>query len=460
MNETASALDRSRPPLPGPVRPFRLPEIRRGVLANGLETIVARDASVPLASATLLVRSGSSRDPLGRAGLASLVSTLLTEGTRSFTSTELSRRVDLLGGSLHAAASNDATYVRFSSLARYFSDGLSLLGEAALAPTFPEKEFTRVRGQRLDSLKQMKDSPAVVASDRFGEILYAGTPYENPVAGGERSVASIDSNDVAAFHAANFVPGGSILVVVGDIDPDAISKRIDELFSSWKGEPLAKSPEVLPRPLERTKVFLADRPASVQSVIRIGHASVPRNHPDYFPIQVMNTILGGKFTSRVNLNLRETHGYTYGASTRFDYRLAGGPFSASADVQNPVTAEAVKELLFELDRIRESDVTELELADAISYLQGVFPYLLETADDLGSRLLDARLYGLPDDYLLTYQARVGQVGRQDVRRVAREQIDPSRLAIVVVGKAEEIQAGLEAIAPVERTEANGTNVIG
>jgi len=448
-------LDRSKPPAPEAVRPFHLPKIKQSTLENGLEILVAEDSSVPIATATLLVRNGSASDPKGKAGVASLVSLLLTEGTKTYSSTELAKKIDFLGASLGAGSSHDATYVRLGVLSRYLPQGLELLFDTARNPIFPEKEVDRVRGMRLDSLKQIRNVPGAVAADRFNALLYEGTPYAEPASGTEASVRTIVRDDLVQFHRTNFVPNNSVLVVTGDVEGNSLIAFLEARLADWKKGEASPAPKIEPKPAEKLRVFLVDRPGSVQSVIRIGNASTPRNNPDFFPQQVMNGILGGKFTSRVNLNLREKHGYTYGAHTGFEFRRDGGPFCATADVQNPVTGKAVRELLFELNRIRDEDVTDQELSDSVSYLQGVFPYMLETADDLGSRLVDMKLHSLPADTLVTYRERIGEVTKAEVRRVAKKYLDPGSFSIVVVGKASEIAASLREIAPVAILDVDG-----
>ena len=441
------SVDRTSPPALESVRPFHPADVLRTTLPNGLSLLVARCGVVPLVHATLLVRSGSAAAS-DRPGLASLVASLLTEGSTAHTATEMADRIDFLGASLSAGASCDATYVELSVLSRELRAGLEILAEAGLRPAFPDRELERLRGMRLDSLKQARNNPSSLAADRFNELLYVGTPYAAKVIGDEATIPTLTRDELAAFHSASYVPSNAVLVLAGDLDPAAAAKLAGEVFGSWSGGAAPAAPAIVTSPGAR-RIVLVDRPQSVQSVIRIGHVSEPRKTPDYFPLAVMNSILGGKFTSRVNLNLRETHGYTYGARTAFEWRLGSGPFYATADVHNEVTKESVAELLLELDRIRESPVEPGELADAISYLQGVFPYTLETAEQLVGRLADLVLYGLPEDYLATFREKVGAVGADAIQDAAKKHLRPESALILVVGKAEQIAGPLGEIGSVE-----------
>jgi zinc protease len=447
--------NRTQPPPSGPERPLRLPEVRRELLPSGLALVAVRDPSVPLVSASLLVRGGSSIDPEGGEGLASLTAALLTEGSLSCDGPAFAKRVDRLGASLSAAAGPDSTGVGLTILSRFFEEGLELLGEAALSPAFAERDVRRVRGIRLDSLRQRRDSPGALASIAFDELVFAGTRYSHPVAGYPASVAPLDVADLAAFHEGKFRPEGGALVATGDLDPDSFFKEASRIFGGWNGgaPPL---PSIGMKSQDRgTTIRLVDRPASVQSSLRVGGPAVTRSHPDFHLLEVLNAILGGKFVSRINLNLRERHGYTYGASSRFAYRVAAGAFVVSVDVQNDATAPALSELISELERIRQGLVEPGELEDAVRYLTGVFPYMLETADDLASRLLDIHLHRLPTDFLETYREKISSSTSEAILEAARRHLDPSNLSIVVVGRAEEAAAPLERIAPVEVVDVDG-----
>lgn len=451
------AVDRTQPPPVGAPRPWRPPSVDETLLGNGLRLYLAVDRSVPLVSVQLVLPGGASLDPPGAPGTASLCSALLTEGTERHDAGALAKRIDRLGASLGAGATADAVVARVAGLGRTLPELVDLLAETVRRPVFPEADVERVRGIRLDSLRQMRDSPAQISADRFAAILFAGTPYAEPVAGTLASVAALGREALATFHRRTFAPGGAALVVSGDFDPAVVLRLVEEAFGDWSGR-VPATPEIAPTRPAGTRTVLVDRPASVQSTIRIGHPSVPRHHPDWPVLQVLNAILGGKFTSRVNLNLRERHGYTYGASTRFEPRLWGGPFVAAADVQNGATAPSVTELLSELRRIREEPVEPAELDDAKAYLDGVFPYLLETADDLASRLVDRVTFRLPPDHLETWRGQVAAVTREAVLRGARERIDVDRALVLVVGKADEVAGPLSELGPLETMDIDGNRI--
>jgi len=440
---------RDRPPAPAPVRPFHLSAVHRHRLPNGLDVLYASGASVPIFAATVLLRSGSSSDPAGGEGLASLTAQLLTEGTRSYDATELARRVELLGGTLDAATVADGTAVRLALLERHAAEGLALLAEAVTSPTFPPAEIERVRGLRLDSIRQSRDQPGTLAAEWLTGTLYGETPYAHPAYGRPGSIRRLTREAIVDHHQRTFRPSNAVAVVAGSLPPELVFELVEATLGEWPVSPPPPPAPLIGPPPPKRRVIVVDRPVAVQSVIRIAHLGVPRFHADDHALQVANTILGGSFTSRVNLNLREHHGYTYGARTSFEGRRFAGLFVAAADVESSVTIPATTELLGELDRIRDAEVDTAELADAKSYLQGVFPYLLETPRDLASRLVDGELYGLPSDYLETYREIVGRVTAEDVLRVARAHVSPSRTLILVVGGAEGIVDGLSRFGPVE-----------
>ncbi|MGA7617576.1 MAG: pitrilysin family protein [Thermoanaerobaculia bacterium] len=433
---------RDRAPQPAPPRPYHFPKIRRVTLENGLRVLIAQSASAPLVAARMVVHSGGDRDPAARFGLAALAGGLLDEGAGDRDTIQIAEAIGLLGGSLGSGADWDASYVYLDLLSSKLEAGMDVFADVVLRPRFEEGDLERLRNERLTEILQGRDEAPVIASNGFARAVYGGTPYGNPLIGTEDSVAAITRDDVLAFYRRHYVPNNASLVIAGDLDADRGEEMARRLFGKWKRGEDVPAEAVSPRRADQSQIYLIDRPESVQSEIRIGHPGVPRNCEDYFPLTVMNAILGGVFTSRLNLTLREKHGYTYGIRSAFAMRRHAGPFLVSTAVRNDVTAAAAKEILREVAELRDGEVRDEELSEAKNYLMGVFPATVQTPADVASRIQEMELYGLPHDYFDHYRRRLGDVTKDEIRRVAEKYLDPSRAAVVVVGKAAEIQPSL------------------
>lgn len=433
--------DRSRPPTPGPPPALRLPRIEKRTLPNGLAVWLVERHEVPVVQVDLIVKAGSALDPPGRFGLASLTAAMLDEGAGTRDALAIADEIDYLGAELTTTSHFDFAAVRLHVSAARLSQALAIMADVALRPTFPDHELERVRQERLTRLLQARDDPAQVASLGFSRALFGPTHrYGAPELGTASTLRELTAAELKDFHAAYYQPTRATLVMVGDVTVAQALPLVDKIFGRWK--PARSVPEpVLPAaapPRERT-VYLIDKPGAAQSQIRIGGLGLPRATPDYFPVLVMNTILGGSFTSRLNQNLREQHGYAYGAGSFFDMRRAVGPFLAAAGVQTDKTAEALVEFFKELRGIRQP-VPADELARAKNYLALRFPRQFETTRDIARQVSDLAVYDLPDDYFATYIERVQAVTAADVRRVAERYIQPERFLVVIVGDRQAIEA--------------------
>ena len=438
--------DRARPPQPGPPAELRLPAIQKRKLSNGLPVWIVELHKVPVAQVNLVAFSGTANDPPGKYGLASLTSALLEEGAAGRSALEIADAVDYLGADLAATTTSDAAAVRLHVPVARLADAMAIMADVALRPTFPNDELERQRQQRLTSILQARDDPPTIAANAFSRILYGkGHRYGTPQLGTAETIKTFTVDDLRAFYTSMFRPDNSTLLVVGDITADRALPIVEKNFGAWKpaGEAHAEKLPEVERPSGR-RLFLIDKPGAPQSQIRIGTIGVPRSTPDYFPLVVMNTILGGSFTSRLNNNLREVHGYTYGASSNFDMRLGAGPFVAAAGVQTDKTAEALKEFFNELNGILKP-VPPDELARAKNYVSLRYPSAFETTADISRRLEDALVYHLPDDYFSKYVQNVQAVAGADVQRVAQKYVQPDRLAVVVVGDLQSIETGVRAL---------------
>ncbi len=447
---------RATPPPPGPPRPYHFPNVTRETLANGLEVLVAENHNAPLVSVRALIASGADRDTADLAGLASMTTELLDEGAGSRDAIRLAEDLGLLGASLGTGTDWDASYISLDVLSRNFNASMEIFADIARRPMLPESALNRVRSERLMELLQQREEPAAIAGKRFSNLLYGRGTYGNSVMGNSDSVARFAIGDVKSFYSDHFIPNNTAIVIAGDIDAQNAVAIVRRLFSDWKRGAEPPRPPITPAPIENSRIYLVDRPTAVQSEIRVGHIGVARSTEDYFPLTVMNALLGGVFNSRINLNLREKHGYTYGARSAFAFRRQAGPFVVSAPVRNEVTLESVTEVLNELRRIRTGDIEERELEDTKNYLAGVFPSTVQSASDIAGRLLDMELYDLPHDYFDHYRENIAAVTKEDVARVANKYIDPDRALIVIVGNATQIREPLGTLGyPIHDLDVDG-----
>jgi len=407
--------------------------------------------NVPLVHVKLVVRAGAVMDPEGTVGVASMTASLLTGGAGYRDALELSDAIEYLGADLSATAGNHTSAVSlFTPLAR-FDSALVLMADVVLRPSFPAPELRREKMRRLTTLIQWRDNPRSVASVLFHRGLYGEAhQYGRTTIGDEQSITAMTTDDVRRFHDTFYRPNNAGLIVVGDITPALLLPKLEMLFGEWRKRTIPDHSLPVAKRIRGRKILLVDRPGSAQTRIQIGQIGAARLTDDYYALTVLNTILGGSFASRLNNNLREEHGYSYGAGSRFDFRPLPGPFFAAASVQSDVTDSALVEFLNELDAIR-MPVPEGELVRAKNYVALRFPAGFQSVTDIASQLDDLFVYGLPDDYFNTYTSRISSVTGDDVHRAAKRYIDPEHLLIILVGDRKVVEDGVIAldIGPVE-----------
>jgi predicted Zn-dependent peptidase len=443
--QQAPAPDRTRPPQPGLPPTLNLPAIQKLQLANGLPVWLVELHEVPVVQVNLLVFSGTANDPAGKFGVASLTAAMLQEGAGSRSSLELADAVDFLGADLSVTSGSDSSAVRLHVPGSRLADALPIMADVAQRPTFPREELERLRTERLTNVIQARDNPATINATAFARILYGPTHrYGTPAAGTAATLRSITVDDLRGYYTNAFQPGNAALIVVGDVTAARVLPLLELSFGRWTSAASPPVPARLPNADQHALriIYLIDKPGAPQSQIRIGWIGVPRSTPDYFPIEVMNTILGGSFSSRLNLNLREKNGYTYGAGSSFDMRLSAGPFFAAAAVQTDKTADAIREFINELNGIAARLVPADELARARNYLALRFPADFESTGDISRQLENLLVYKLPDDYFSKYVASIGAVTAADVQRVARRYVQPNRFAFVVTGDKAAIEPAI------------------
>ena len=428
-----------RKTVPPPLSPisFEISRPYRETLENGLRVVVFEEERLPLVSYRLAFNTGDINDPPKHIGVTSAVASLLTEGTREYTSQQLAEKIERLGASISASASDDFTVIAASALSLYNSDVLGLLAEIVLRPTFPENELDLYRRNTVEHLKFQRSQPGFLAGEQAARLVYGRHPYSR-VSPRPDDIEKLDGRDLARRHLETFIPNNALLIVVGDVKKDEFISEVSDLFDEWQPGKVGETFFDLPPRRKERSLTIVDRPGSAQSNIVLTDLGVSRTDTDYFPLLVMNQVLGAGASSRVFMNLREDKGYTYGAYTRLESKRLAGSFEATAEVRTPVTGDSLKEFFYELERIRTESVGDEELQDAKNFLTGVFPLRAETQEGLTNLIVNQYLYGLPEDYLETYRENVAAVTAEDVQRVAREHIRPDEVAIVIVGDAEEV----------------------
>jgi len=435
-------------PSPGHPRAYQFPGFQRSVLRSGLPVITVPIAGRPLVSASLVVRVGSGDEPQDRAGATVLAARAMTEGTERYPGVELIEAAERLGATLNVEATWDAFVGAVEVAAARLPAALDLLAELVERPTFPPDDVARLRDERLNDLMQVKADPRRRAERVFAETIYRPTsPYSRPAGGTEETVPGLSSEVLRELHGSLLAPDRAVLVVGGDLEgldvPALAEQAFSTLVARGHGGSASSPPPAADSALDGRVVRLFHRPGSVQTELRIGHVGLPRRVPDFHPVSVMSAILGGLFNSRLQMNLREEKGYTYGIGAGFDMRRGAGPFSVRTAVQTPATVPAVREILAELDRIRDAKVTDAELAAARDYLVGVFPLRFETPAAVVGAVAGLFIHGLPDDELTRYRAAIEAVNADAVLAAAREHIDLDRIAIVAVGDADAVGPELE-----------------
>jgi len=380
------------------------------------------------------MEGGISREPSERAGVATLAARGLTEGTEVRDAGAFADAVERLGADVSVDAGWDSIQGSIASPVSRLEPALALLAEAVTKPSFPAHELARLQAERLNDIKQELADPNQRAQLAFVESIYTPeSPYARPAGGSAATVARLDRDAVDAYYRRFAGPEHATLIVAGDLGGIDVPAIAEPRFGSWRGGDGAPSSPGVAEAVETTSVTLVQRPGAVQSSIIAGHVGVPRLAPDFLAITLMVSILGGLFTSRLNLKLREEKGYTYGARAWFDFRRQAGPFGAGTAVATPVTVEAIADTLAEIRRLHDEGVTPDELAFAKDYLIGVFPLAFEAPDAISQAIARRVVYGLPDDYYQTYRPAMQAVSVEEASRAAADHLRPDRLAIVVVG---------------------------
>lgn len=452
-------LNRTNPPKPGPPKDVQFPDYFDTTLPNGINVLVIENNKIPAVSIRMVFKDAGSFNDGDKYGLASLTAEMLTKGTRNRSATDIAEEIDFIGGNLNAGSNWDGSYISLSVLKKHLYTGIEILSDVAQSPVFADDELARVKEQRLSSILQGKDDAGNLSDKKFNKIVYGNAPYSNPAEGTELTVKNITDLDLKNFYKKNYYAGNLIIAFVGNITKEEALDITEKKFSNLplNGTNTMNSFEYQPIE-EKNKVYVVNKPGAVQSNLRIGHIGISRNNPDYIAVTIMNTILGGYFGSRINYNLREKHGYTYGARSSFSPNLLSGDFSVDTDVRNDVTDSSITLILEDLKNITVDEVTNEELETVKNYMTGVFPLQLETANAVASRVINLKLYNLPKDYYSKYISSINNLNKQDILNAAKKYIHPEDITIVVSGDAGAIKDKLAKFGEVLVFDADGNRI--
>jgi zinc protease len=431
----------------------KLPPYTKVQLKNGLTLLLMEQHEVPIVSFNIIVKTGSVADPQGKEGLASLTAELLRKGTRTRSSEKISADLDFIGGEFAMNATTDFTTGNAEFLKKDLRQGMQQLTDILLNPVFPQEEITKLIQQRIDGIKAAKDRADSVIGRYFATYLYGKHPYARPVGGDETSLAAIARADVQRFYDTNYVPANAILAVAGDFNSGELRALIEQQFNAWVSKAAPSSTIEPPAPVQGKRLLLVDKPDSTQTYFYIGNVGVTRTNPDRVGIAAVNTIFGGRFTSRLNTALRVDSGLTYGASSTFDRRKAAGPFVVTSYTRNSATEQVIDMTLKLLAALHQNGITEAELSSVKEYMKGQFPPTIETSDQLASTISRLEFYGLDESDINSYFAKIDAITLADARRIIKQYFPLDNLVFVLIGKAAEIQPAIKKYASVLDTKA-------
>ena len=429
-------VDRSRLPSVAPPPAFRFTRIHKDRLPNRLELWSAEFRTLPVATVMLMLPFGSAADFEGFEGLAAITADMIDEGTGNLSALDVNAAFARIGAHLEADVSADATVFTVTVLSRFLSQAMSLLADCIIRPRLEAGDFERIRQLRLTRLVQIRNMASAIADRAFMQVVYGTHPYAHMALGTEESLRQLTIETVKTFHSQLYRPSNATLVVCGDLGPAEFDRIALDNFGAWAdgaGE-IGEDAALVPPPIEPVHRFVVvDKPGAAQSEIRIGKVGEARHTPDYYPLIVLNMVLGGQFVSRLNMKLRQEKGLTYGARSSFDFRRGRGPFLVQTSVQTDGTAEAVRSSLLEIEAIRTDrppSADEVEAARAALTLG--YARNFETAEQIARALAQLALYGLPDDYFDTFASQVARVTADQTLDAARRYLDPDHLATTVV----------------------------
>ena len=445
-------LDRSRQPVVSKSKDVKFPSYFEEKLSNGIKVFVIEDNKLPLVTAKFVIKAGT-YDELtfgeDKSGLASITSDLLVKGTEEMNAVKVAETVDYYGATISSGCEYDATYVALTSLKKYFSDLFGIASDLLINPAFLDEEIEREKQQIANSLLSYLDEGSFLSERAYKKNVYKNSPYKLNIEGKISSVENMKREYIKDFFGKYFTPENLVIAIVGDIKKDEALSLVKSKFENRKTIKKTDRKIYTDKLGDKTRIFAVEKKGAVQSEILLGHLSVDRNNPDYIPLIVMNTLLGGFFTSRINKNLREVNGYTYGARSYFNFRKFSGDFCVETNVENSLTFNAINEIIKELNILKNENITADELDSVKNYLSGSFPLQLETPNAIANKIINLELYGIGKDFYESYITKINQVTIEDVRNVTQKYIHPDNLVISVAGNLDIIKKTMEQIAEVE-----------
>ena len=447
----AGAQDR---PGVGPEWPFQLAPRVEKTLANGLRVVVTRQTAVPKVTVTLTILSGFSSDPPDLTGLAQMAADIVQEGTRTRNSRQIRRQAFAMGGSLTAGVSQDFSSLSTRGLSEYAAQLIDLVGDVAMNPTLPEDELAILRQQHLQTVSRQKSSPQFLSNRQFRRAVFGEHPYAR-TSETEASLGAIDRAKIEAFHRAHYRPNNAILLVVGDVEPNAIAAAAEKTFGAWTKGDAPRPSFAAPPSLVGRKVYFVQRPNSIQSSISIGNLAPKRSDPRWFELTVANTIFGGAFNSRIVRNIREEKGYTYSPGSAMTGFADAGFYRFSADVRNEVTGPTIAEVFKEIDLMRARGAEGAELQGAKTYLRGVFPIQTSTQGGLATLLNTMYVFGLPKDYPETYREKIAAVTQEQVKKASETIFGSDNSVIAIVGDWSKVKDQLSSLNEITFVDVDG-----
>ena len=462
IGAAAANAQTTTPPAAGPLRPYVFPPVNQFQLDNGLKVIVVEKHNLPVVEGRLIIDAGAQREPGSKNGLASLTGRLLSEGTGDMSGAEIARQMDALGAQYQTGGGYSTSFADVVALKNVFPQAMQLAAKTVISPSFPATEFTRVKNQAIAAYQQSHARTSGLANDAFIRAAFDTTaPFSRPPNGTMASINGLTRDDVVNWHDTMYAPAASTLLLVGDLTPAEARSVAQQTFGAWRATRAATGPIANPiRASTGTRVVLVDRPGSVQSTIIVGQPGFQATDADYIPMLALNHVFGGAVSSRLNTNLREKHGYTYGAFSGLDLRPGAGTFQMSSEVRTNATDSALVEALAEYRRLTSETVPAPELQGLVNNLVSGFPNAVQSVQGLSGRLQNLIIWGLPMDFYTTYREKLAAVTPEDVRRVAGSKLTPDNVIVVVAGDLSKIEAPIRArnLGTVEVWDSNGNKV--
>jgi zinc protease len=458
----ASQAQTMQPPPPSALRPYAFPAVEQFQLDNGLKVIVVQKHTLPVVEGRVIIDAGAMREPAAKSGLASLTGRLLSEGTGTMTGADIAKAMDALGAQYSTGAGFSTSFADVVALRNVFPEAMALAAKTVIAPSLPVSEFSRVKNQAIASYQQSHARTAGLANDAFIRAAFDSTaPFSRPPSGNLATIGGLTRDDVVNWHHTMFAPSAATLLLVGDISLADARSVAQQAFGTWTASRAALGPVSNPvRASTGTRVILVDRPGSVQSTIVVGQPGFTATDPNYISLIALNHVMGGGFSSRMNMNLREKHGYTYGAFSNLDLRPGAGAFRISSEVRTSASDSALVETIGEYRRIAGEAVPAPELQSMVNNLVSGFPNSVQSVQGLSASLQNLIILGLPLDFYTTYREKLSAVTSDDLKRVAASKLTPDNVIVVVAGDLSKIEAPIRArnLGAVEVWDTSGNKV--